>query len=103
MHRQIMDPPKGKVVDHKNRNRLDNTRINLRVCTHAENTQNARNIQGTYSRYKGVSYRRGHSVLRPFDSRPATCGRVGRVDCYSIRSTVVVPSMAIFAVMGSLC
>ncbi|MDI6449236.1 HNH endonuclease [Anaerobaca lacustris] len=50
MHRQIMDPPKGKVVDHKNRNRLDNTRINLRVCTHAENTQNARKIQGTYSR-----------------------------------------------------
>ncbi len=58
MHRQIMEPPKGKIVDHWNRNRLDNTRINLRVCTHAENTQNARKIQGTYSRYKGVSYRK---------------------------------------------
>ena len=58
MHRQITDAPKGKVVDHKNRNRLDNTRINLRICTHAQNTQNARKIQGTYSRFKGVSYRK---------------------------------------------
>lgn len=58
MHRQIMDAPKGKVVDHKNRNRLDNTRINLRICTHAENTQNARKIQGTHSCFKGVSYRK---------------------------------------------
>jgi hypothetical protein len=58
MHRQITGAPQGKVVDHKNRNRLDNTRINLRVCTHAENTQNARKIQGTHSRFKGVSYRK---------------------------------------------
>jgi hypothetical protein len=58
MHRQITGAPKGKVVDHKNRNRLDNTRTNLRICTHAENTQNARKIQGTHSRFKGVSYRK---------------------------------------------
>ena len=58
MHRQIMQPPPGKIVDHKNRNRLDNTRANLRVCTHQENTQNAAKIQGTYSRFKGVSYRK---------------------------------------------
>jgi hypothetical protein len=58
MHRQIMQPPKGKIVDHKNRNRLDNTRENLRICTHGENTQNAGKIQGTFSRFKGVSYRK---------------------------------------------
>ncbi|MEN6334275.1 MAG: HNH endonuclease [Phycisphaerales bacterium] len=58
MHRQIAQPPKGMIVDHKNRNKLDNTRLNLRVCTHQENTQNAGKILGTYSRFKGVSYRK---------------------------------------------
>ena len=37
MHREIMKPPKGMDVDHKNHNKLDNTRESLRVCTHAEN------------------------------------------------------------------
>lgn len=58
MHRQIARPPAGMIVDHKNRNRLDNTRDNLRICTHQENTQNAAKIQGAYSRFKGVSYRK---------------------------------------------
>ncbi len=40
MHRQIMQPPPGMIVDHKNRNKLDNTRANLRNCTHAENARN---------------------------------------------------------------
>jgi len=58
MHRQIMPPSRGMVVDHKNRNRLDNTRENLRLCTPGENAQNAAKKQGTYSRFKGVSYRK---------------------------------------------
>jgi hypothetical protein len=58
MHRQIRQPPPGRIVDHKNRNRLDNTRDNLRICTHGENTQNAGKIQGALSRFKGVSYRK---------------------------------------------
>jgi hypothetical protein len=33
MHRLIMNPPAGKVVDHANGNRWDNRRENLRVCT----------------------------------------------------------------------
>jgi hypothetical protein len=56
MHRQIMRPPKGKIVDHKNRNKLDNTRESLRNATHAENMRNRDKQRGTTSRFKGVSY-----------------------------------------------
>ncbi len=53
MHREIMDPPKGKVVDHINGNPLDNRRCNLRVCTQSQNLMNMRKTRGT-SQYKGV-------------------------------------------------
>jgi hypothetical protein len=56
MHREIMQPPEGMIVDHKNLNRLDDTRVNLRVCTHVENARNKRKRMGTSSRFRGVSY-----------------------------------------------
>jgi len=55
MHRQIMRPPKGRIVDHKNRNKLDNTRANLQVSTHSENARNRAKRRGTSSRFRGVS------------------------------------------------
>jgi hypothetical protein len=58
MHRVIMKPPKGMVVDHINGNGLDNRRCNLRICTPAENTRNAPKRPGTRSRFIGV-YPRG--------------------------------------------
>lgn len=42
MHREIMKPPKGLVVDHRNGDGLDNRRSNLRVCTTAENNEYSR-------------------------------------------------------------
>jgi hypothetical protein len=56
MHRQIMQPPKGMIVDHKNLNKLDNTRANLRNCTHQENACNRSKKRGTLSRFRGVGY-----------------------------------------------
>lgn len=53
MHREIMNAPKEKMVDHKNSNRLDNRRANLRLCSLQENLRNMsarRNKHG----YKGV-------------------------------------------------
>ncbi len=59
MHRQIMDPPDGMMVDHVNRNKLDNRRTNLRVCTRRENILNQAGKRTSRSRFKGVEYRKG--------------------------------------------
>jgi HNH endonuclease len=60
MHRLIMKPPRGLVVDHIDGNGLNNRRCNLRVCTQAQNLRNRAGRIAT-SRFKGVSYdRRRH-------------------------------------------
>jgi len=55
MHRQIMNPPEGMCVDHKDRNVLNNTRENLRICTHFENMRNVKPKNGK-SGIKGVAH-----------------------------------------------
>ena len=58
MHRVIMNPPAGMVIDHIDGNGLNNTRENLRICTTGENLWNARKAEGCTSKFKGVSIRR---------------------------------------------
>ena len=53
MHREIMQPPPGMVVDHINRNGLDNREANLRNCTRLQNLQN-RYWDAGQSQYRGV-------------------------------------------------
>ena len=54
MHRDILSPPAGLSVDHKNHNTLDNRKSNLRVCTPAQNCFNRIPSEVGTSRYKGV-------------------------------------------------
>lgn len=61
MHRQIMKPPKGMVVDHINHNHYDNTRTNLRNVTHRENSRHMRKQARGASIYKGVERKEGRS------------------------------------------
>lgn len=58
-HRLVLDCPDGYVIDHINRNRLDNRRSNLRVTTQYVNTlnRNVSTISGTG--IKGV-YKEGN-------------------------------------------
>jgi hypothetical protein len=57
LHREIMKPRKGLLVDHRNRDSLDNRRENLRLATHAENSCNKQKTKSkTTSRFIGVSY-----------------------------------------------
>jgi hypothetical protein len=56
MHRQIMQPPEGMMVDHINGFSLNNRRANLRICTNQQNMQNIRKSPRAGSRFKGVYY-----------------------------------------------
>lgn len=40
LHRLVINAKDGEEVDHINRNKLDNRRINLRICTRQENLMN---------------------------------------------------------------
>lgn len=56
LHDYLMRPPRDFCVDHIDGNGLNNTRANLRVCTHSENHGNKRKLKGASSKYKGVSW-----------------------------------------------
>lgn len=58
LHRFLMKPDRGMVVDHINRNPLDNRRCNLRVCTHQQNLWNQGKRSKFKNPYKGV-YKNG--------------------------------------------
>lgn len=54
MHRLILGDGVGKVIDHINRNRLDNRRSNLRHSTRSQNSANKKVDMPKTSVYKGV-------------------------------------------------
>lgn len=56
MHRWIMQPPPGFVVDHINGDGLDNRRSNLRICTQQQNATNHKNLRRSDNRkpYRGI-------------------------------------------------
>jgi hypothetical protein len=53
MHRTIMLPDHGQIVDHISGDSLDNRRSNLRICTHAQNRANQSTSYGSTG-YIGV-------------------------------------------------
>lgn len=59
LHRFIMDAPPGRIIDHRNGSRFDNTRENLRWTNSSLNARNApkyRKRAAIRSVYKGVSW-----------------------------------------------
>lgn len=69
LHRYIMQPSAGLVVDHANHNGLDNRRKNLRVTTHSNNHFNSRARRNAGSQYKGLywSKQKGKWHVRAID------------------------------------
>lgn len=54
LHSLLMNPPKGKEVDHIDSDPKNNRRSNLRIVTHRQNMQNVQKRRGTKSAYIGV-------------------------------------------------
>lgn len=57
LHRMIVTPPEGMIVDHINRDGLDNRKENLRFCTPWQNSLNCSPRINCTSKYKGVCKR----------------------------------------------
>jgi hypothetical protein len=65
LHRFLLLDKEGFMIDHKNRNGLDNRRENLRYCTINQNAMNSKKDKGRYtSQYKGVSWHKGKKRWR---------------------------------------
>lgn len=56
LHRFIVDARVGDVVDHKNRDGVDNRRENLRIVSHRQNQQNKTAKSTSKSMLKGVNW-----------------------------------------------
>ena len=54
MHRQLISAPIQFKVDHINNNRLDNRRLNIRLCTDRQNSYNSKARKNNKSGFKGV-------------------------------------------------
>ena len=81
MHREILkrmghaDFPQ---CDHVDRDKLNNTRVNLRVATHQQNNQNHGRLRNNTSGYIGVCWAKGINKWQAYiklDGRSRTLGR----------------------------
>ena len=63
MHRQLIHVPEGFVIDHINRNGLDNRKANLRPATIAQNAWNSRKRKNRFG-YKGVWFAKDKGKFR---------------------------------------
>ena len=64
LHREIMQPPSGLVVDHIDHDKLNNTRANLRIITQQQNLMNRRLFKNSTIGFKGVTYQHGKWLAR---------------------------------------
>lgn len=80
LHRFLIDAPNGKVVDHTNHNKLDNRKVNLRVCTQQQNIRNMnKQRRDTSSIYKGVSY---HKQKNKWSVQIYINNKIKYIGCY---------------------
>lgn len=100
MHRLILGLTDPKVqCDHKDGNRLNNQRENLRVATNQQNTQNMRKRDGCSSQYKGVIWHRsGFEVRIGVDGDKKYVGRfTDEVEAAKAYDTVAIKQFGEFA------
>lgn len=81
MHRQILGlcPGDGLKSDHRNHDRLDNRRANLRICTNAQNVAYQHLPRNNTSGYKGVSW---STVMGKWEAYICAAGRKRNLGYY---------------------
>lgn len=94
MHRQVMGFPEGVEVDHRNRNRLDNRRTNLRLASNGEQADNASLRSDNKSGYKGVIWHKRDCVWIAYTQHRKRRIQIGRFTSVeeaaeAYRSTIV--------------
>ncbi|SDJ61839.1 AP2 domain-containing protein [Paenibacillus naphthalenovorans] len=80
MHREIMGAQDGQIIDHKNGNRIDNRKENLRFATPLQNATN-RNGKIAKSGYKGV-FRNTSSKRESWIARIKVNKKLIHIGCY---------------------
>lgn len=66
MHRQILSLPPRFHTDHKNGNRIDNRKENIRPCNRSQNLCNQKLHSNNSSGIKGVRF---HKTIKQWDAR----------------------------------
>jgi len=75
MHKMISPKiSEGMVIDHVNRNKLDNRIENLRICTQKQNSYNTTKPKNSSSKYKGVKKEKNGSWT-------ASISKDGKTNC----------------------
>ena len=80
LQRLLMNCPRGKDVDHINRDTLDYRRLNLRVCTSQQNAMNKGKYRNNRSGLKGVYWYESRCEWRSYIKVPGRTIALGRFD-----------------------
>lgn len=64
LHRALIDCPDDKIVDHINKNSLDNRKVNLRICDRQKNFFNSKRKSNNKSGVTGVGFDRKSNKWR---------------------------------------
>jgi len=81
MHRVILGAKKGEVVDHIDHVTLDNTKGNIRTCTHSQNGCNTRLSSYNSSGFKGVALAPRSTRYRAYITLNKKQMHLGVFDC----------------------
>lgn len=66
VHRLVIAAKEGEIVDHINRDTMDNRRSNLRIATHQQSAWNSNPIKKSRTGVKGVHIERNGRILVTF-------------------------------------
>lgn len=87
MHRDILGALAHQEVDHKDRNGLNNTKSNLRLCTKSQNNANIRRRRPA-SGFSGVYF--DPKCSRPWIARCWVGGRSNHLGCFSDATSAAI-------------